>query len=69
MNARAKLDRVPEDRVAADFLAEKPQDRGQRADRRPIVGRLGSDRAPVSTSRWWRSRCMGGYCRVDPAGA
>ena len=40
MNARAKLDRVPEDRVAADFLAEKfgIEVHGQRSE--TFVGRL-----------------------------
>ena len=54
MNARAKIDRVPEDRVAAEFLAAKFG-----IESRVVVEGLARTPAcagSASTSRWWRSR-------------
>ena len=54
MNARAKLDRVPEDRVAAEFLASEIRDRRAKSPR--MATRADCCAGCGSTSRWWRSR-------------
>ena len=66
MNARAKLDRVPEDRVAADFLAREVRDRGP--------GRVGDVRRTLApparrAPHAGGDLADGGDRRVDPARA
>ncbi len=54
MNARAKIDKVPEDQVAADFLADEARDQGQRhlrdVRRASSLRRLGEHLVLVSIS-------------------